>query len=73
MDIDIPSHLPSSSVRLNRLRISLTCYDEIGQGYLREHDIENYIFDQLPSLPGQVGRCEWMYMSVMCCEYHVMR
>jgi len=42
-------------VRLTRLRISLTCYDEIGQGYLREQDLENYVFEQIPSLPQLQG------------------
>jgi len=42
-------------VRLTRLRISLTCYDEVGQGYLREQDLENYVFEQIPSLPQLQG------------------
>jgi serine/threonine-protein phosphatase 2A regulatory subunit B'' len=37
-------------VSLTQLRISLTCYDEVGKGYLREQDLENYIFEQIPSL-----------------------
>ena len=40
---------------LTRLRISLTCYDEVGQGYLREQDLENYVFEQIPSLPQLLG------------------
>lgn len=41
----------SRKIQLTRLRISLTCYDDIGYGYLREQDLENYVYDQLGSLP----------------------
>ncbi len=37
-------------VQLTRLRISLTCYDELGYGWLREQDLENYVYDQLACL-----------------------
>eukprot|EP00823_Brevimastigomonas_motovehiculus_P009181 TRINITY_DN8845_c0_g1_i1.p1 TRINITY_DN8845_c0_g1~~TRINITY_DN8845_c0_g1_i1.p1 ORF type:complete len:482 (+),score=107.63 TRINITY_DN8845_c0_g1_i1:19-1464(+) len=42
-------------VRLAQLRISLGCYDEIGQGFLREQDLENYVYEQIPSLPQLQG------------------
>jgi len=38
-------------IQLTRLRISLACYDDLGYGYLREQDLENYVYDQLGSLP----------------------
>ena len=41
----------TKKVQLTRLRISLTCYDDIGYGYLREQDLENYVYDQLATLP----------------------
>jgi serine/threonine-protein phosphatase 2A regulatory subunit B'' len=41
----------SKKIQLTRLRISLTCYDDIGYSYLREQDLENYVYDQLESLP----------------------
>lgn len=40
-----------SKVRLTRLRISLCCFDELGQGCLREYDLENYVFEQVPLMP----------------------
>jgi Ca2+-binding EF-hand superfamily protein len=40
-----------SKVRFTRLRISLSCFDDLGQGSLREHDLENYVFEQIPLMP----------------------
>ncbi|XP_068155495.1 serine/threonine-protein phosphatase 2A regulatory subunit B'' subunit gamma-like [Drosophila tropicalis] len=37
-------------------RIGLSFYDEIGQGYLREIDMENYIIDIIPTL-AQIRDC----------------
>ncbi len=45
----------TKKVRLGQLRIALTCYDEMGYGYLREQDLENYVFEQIPSLPQLTG------------------
>lgn len=41
----------TKKMQLTRLRISLTCYDDVGYGYLREQDLENYVYDQLATLP----------------------
>lgn len=41
----------SKKIQLTRLRIGLTCYDDVGYGYLREQDLENYVYDQLATLP----------------------
>ncbi|XP_064549339.1 serine/threonine-protein phosphatase 2A regulatory subunit B'' subunit gamma-like [Drosophila montana] len=37
-------------VFLTQCRIGLSFYDEVGQGYLREFDMENYILDLIPTL-----------------------
>ncbi|XP_051863023.1 serine/threonine-protein phosphatase 2A regulatory subunit B'' subunit gamma-like isoform X1 [Drosophila albomicans] len=34
-----------------KCRIGLSFYDEVGQGYLREFDLENYLMDLIPTLP----------------------
>ncbi len=49
------------AVRLGQLRIALTCYDEMGHGYLREQDLENYVFEQIRSLPQLTGLEEDFY------------
>jgi len=41
----------SKTVNARRIRIALTCYDEIGDGFLREQDLENFVFEQIPQLP----------------------
>ncbi|XP_054725958.1 serine/threonine-protein phosphatase 2A regulatory subunit B'' subunit gamma-like isoform X1 [Anastrepha obliqua] len=43
-------------VWLTQGRIGLSFYDEIGQGYLREIDMENYIIDIIPTL-AQISSC----------------
>jgi len=40
---------------LTQLRISLMCYDELGTGFLREQDLENYVFEQIPNLVQLAG------------------
>ncbi|XP_023164298.1 serine/threonine-protein phosphatase 2A regulatory subunit B'' subunit gamma-like isoform X2 [Drosophila hydei] len=37
-------------VWLTQCRIGLSFYDDVGQGYLREFDLENYITDLIPTL-----------------------
>ncbi|KAL7730188.1 hypothetical protein ACLKA6_016467 [Drosophila palustris] len=37
-------------VWLTQCRIGLSFYDEVGQGYLREFDLENYLVDLIPTL-----------------------
>jgi Ca2+-binding EF-hand superfamily protein len=44
-------HYVVRRVGLTQIRIALTCFDEVGHGYLREHDLENYIYDAIPGLP----------------------
>ena len=38
-------------MQMTRLRISLTCYDDVGYGYLREQDLENFVYDQICTMP----------------------
>jgi Ca2+-binding EF-hand superfamily protein len=40
-------HYIVRKVSMMQLRISLTCYDEMCEGYLREQDLENYVFEQI--------------------------
>ena len=50
-------HFVVRKVSVTQLRISFTVYDEVGAGYLREQDLEYYIFDQISTLP-QLARLE---------------
>lgn len=34
-----------------RTRVALQQYDHLGRGYLREQDLENYIYDHIPTVP----------------------
>ncbi|XP_037813861.1 serine/threonine-protein phosphatase 2A regulatory subunit B'' subunit gamma-like isoform X1 [Lucilia sericata] len=43
-------------VWLTQGRIGLSFYDDVGQGYLREIDMENYIIDIIPTL-AQISSC----------------
>merc|ERR1719350_2337903 len=38
-------------VNLRQTRVQLSYYDALGCGYLREKDIENFIFELIPTLP----------------------
>lgn len=38
------------TVWLQQTRIGISFYDESGEGYLREADLENYITELIPSL-----------------------
>lgn len=38
-------------VNIRQTRASLTYYDQLGCGYLREKDMENFIFELIPTLP----------------------
>ena len=40
-----------SAICIDKTRITLQFYDIIGQGYLREQDLENYIWNLIPDLP----------------------
>ncbi|XP_077284170.1 serine/threonine-protein phosphatase 2A regulatory subunit B'' subunit gamma-like [Arctopsyche grandis] len=42
-------------VWLCETRIGLSLHDPTGQGYLREHDLENYIMELVPTLPALDG------------------
>ncbi|CAM9198360.1 unnamed protein product [Chrysoparadoxa australica] len=39
------------SICLQKTKITLHYYDTEGQGYLREQDLENYIYDLIPTMP----------------------
>lgn len=51
--IDILSFFHSivRKVSLLQTRIQISLYDSIGNGYLREKDLENYIFELIPTFP----------------------
>lgn len=38
-------------VNIKQTRVQLSYYDSLGRGYLTEKDMENFIFDMLPTLP----------------------
>eukprot|EP00743_Colponemidia_sp_Colp-15_P007803 GILK01008449.1.p1 GENE.GILK01008449.1~~GILK01008449.1.p1 ORF type:complete len:489 (-),score=106.96 GILK01008449.1:92-1462(-) len=44
-------HYVVRKVNLYETRIQLSFYDSAGYGYLREKDLENYIFELIPTLP----------------------
>jgi len=44
-----------SRVHLANVWRRLECYDSEGDGWLREHDVENYVFEALPELPALGG------------------
>eukprot|EP00051_Salpingoeca_urceolata_P001805 m.44247 g.44247 ORF g.44247 m.44247 type:complete len:519 (-) comp11688_c0_seq1:31-1587(-) len=50
-------------VQLHQVRLSLCLYDIDGLGWLREKDLENYIFDQIPSLPQLSSLDEHFYWT----------
>lgn len=47
-------------------RIGLSQYDSTGQGYLREHEMEMYILDMIPSLCQLEGLHESFYPFYIC-------
>eukprot|EP00919_Chromeraceae_sp_WS-2016_P012206 GHVR01028572.1.p1 GENE.GHVR01028572.1~~GHVR01028572.1.p1 ORF type:complete len:257 (+),score=43.51 GHVR01028572.1:476-1246(+) len=38
-------------VNVQQVRVLLTYYDTCGDGYLKERDVENYVFEQIPLMP----------------------
>merc|ERR1712032_1674792 len=38
-------------VNIKQTRVQLSYYDALGRGYLREKDMENFIFELIPTLP----------------------
>lgn len=53
-------------VWLQQTRIGLSLYDDSGQGYLRESDLESYIAELLPTLP-QLEGLETSFHSFYIC------
>ncbi|XP_065842147.1 serine/threonine-protein phosphatase 2A regulatory subunit B'' subunit gamma-like [Oscarella lobularis] len=53
-------------VWLHQTRIGLSLYDVAGLGYLRESDLENYIFELIPTLP-QLDCLEKSFYSFYVC------
>ena len=45
-------NLINTKIQKERIYIQLQYYDMIGKGYLRESDLENFIFELISSLPG---------------------
>jgi len=45
-------------VNVRQVRIQLSQFDTYGDGYLRERDIENYVFDLIPTLPQLSGELQ---------------
>eukprot|EP00741_Cyanophora_paradoxa_P004849 tig00000836_g4704.t1 len=54
------------TVSLSQTRICLSFYDSAGYGYLREQDMENYIFELIPSLPQLSSLEEIFYPFYVC-------
>lgn len=50
VEIDAIHEYTVRQMREMQCRIELTIYDEVGQGYLREYDLENYLMDLLLKL-----------------------
>ncbi|CAN0195793.1 unnamed protein product, partial [Ectocarpus sp. 4 AP-2014] len=56
---DIRARIPSrvffkhvyESVTLQKTRLTLHFYDSEGLGFLREQDLENYVYDHIPTMP----------------------
>ena len=48
-------------VALGQTRIQLNEYDTLGNGWLREQDLENYLYELMPSLPSLSGLQENFY------------
>jgi serine/threonine-protein phosphatase 2A regulatory subunit B'' len=48
IDIIAFFHSIVRKVNLFQTRIQISLYDSIGNGYLREKDLENYIFELIP-------------------------
>ncbi|CAN0227581.1 unnamed protein product, partial [Ectocarpus fasciculatus] len=56
---DIRARIPSrvffkhvyESVTLRKTRLTLHFYDSEGLGFLREQDLENYVYDHIPTMP----------------------
>ena len=42
----------NSRIRLERMYVQAQLYDCTGKGFLREADLENFVLDMIPSLPG---------------------
>ncbi|CAD8064693.1 unnamed protein product [Paramecium sonneborni] len=51
IDIVAFFHSIVRKVNLFQTRIQISLYDSIGNGYLREKDLENYIFELIPTFP----------------------
>ncbi len=51
---------------LHQTRIGLSLYDGAGLGYLKESDLENYIFELIPTLP-QLEQLEKSFYSFYVC------
>jgi serine/threonine-protein phosphatase 2A regulatory subunit B'' len=51
---------------LHQTRIGLSLYDGAGLGYLKESDLENYIFELIPTLP-QLEPLEKSFYSFYVC------
>lgn len=51
---------------LHQTRIGLSLYDGAGLGYLKESDLENYIFELIPTLP-QLEQLETSFYSFYVC------
>jgi len=48
-------------VNIRQTRVSLSYYDQLGCGYLREKDMENFIFELIPTLPQLASLHEEFY------------
>jgi hypothetical protein len=55
------THFVNRKIELERANIQLQYYDMVGEGYLRECDLENFVFELVPTLRGlEALTCEYM-------------
>lgn len=67
VDIDAIYEYLVQQMHLMQQRIELTLYDEVGQGYLRGFDLENYLIDLIPKLAQLQDRISPSFQKFYIC------
>ena len=52
MSVSCFTHFFNRKVELDRVNVQLQYYDMVGEGFLRECDLENFVFELIPTLRG---------------------
>jgi hypothetical protein len=55
VDVNNLMHFVNRKLELDRVNIQLQFFDMVGEGYLRECDLENFVYELVPSLRGLDG------------------